>query len=106
MSIAGRREGLESWVWCAALRAFFARDREVVDLRDGDRVPDEEDESLSLAEAFSSAVGGCSAIMSSLVPRDGGALMLARLKSGSSKPGDVFEAAMSLNERAADFVIG
>lgn len=87
MSLAGRREGLDLWVWCAAFLAFFARDRDVVGLRDGDGdgVEDEEevDESLSSAGAFS-VVGGCREIMSLPGSRDEYAFMLAKERSGSS----------------------
>lgn len=84
MSLAGRREGLEFWLRCAALRALLALDREIVGLRDGDGVEDEADESsLSLAEGVSAADGG-RGIMSSLGERDEGGCMLARGKSGSS----------------------
>lgn len=96
-SLAGRSEGLEFWLRCAALRAFFARDREVVGLRDGDGEESEEGESLSLAEACSAA-DGCRGIMSSLASRDGGGCMLNKEKSGSSKACEVFVGAMALHE--------
>ena len=83
MSFAGRKEGLDFWVLCAAFRALFALEREVVGLRDGDGAEDEEEVSLSFAEGFW-AVDGWRGIMPSPGSRDEGASMLARDKSGSS----------------------
>lgn len=61
------------------MRAFFARDREIVRFRDGDgEVSEEEEESLSLAEAFFSAVNGCRGIMSSQASVYEGGFMLAK----------------------------
>ena len=85
MSFAGRREGLECWVWWLALRAFFALDREVMGLRVGDGVEVEEDESLSFAKGVSAADGRCSEIISSLAPWNEVVFMLAKAESGSSK---------------------
>ena len=73
------------------MRAFFALDREVVGLREGDG----EDESLSLAEAVSAA-DGCRGMMSSPASRGEGALMLAREEYGSSKSRESFVGAMAL----------
>ena len=84
MSLAGRREGLESCVRCAALRAFLALDREVVGLRHGDGVEDDEvDESLSLAEGVAAA-DAWRGIMSSRGERGEGGCMLDKGKSGAS----------------------
>ena len=85
MSFAGRREGLECWVWWAALRAFFALDRDVVGLRVGDGFAVEEDESLSSAKEVSAAGGRWSEIISLLDSGNEHGSMLAKAESGSSK---------------------
>ena len=94
MSFAGRKEGLDFWFWCAAFRAFFALEREVMGLRDLDGLEDEEEESLSFSGAFSAAEGSRD-IMSLPASGDKDASILAKEKSGSSKSCEVFVVAMA-----------
>ena len=106
MSFAGRSEGLDFWVWCAALRTFFARDRAIAGFRDGDGEGGE-DESLSVLEAFFSAVDGSRVIMSSLSSRDADAFIFAKDRSESSNSRGKSVGAMALLYRASwEFVVG
>ena len=88
MSFAGRREGLEDWVWWAALRAFLALEREVgVGLwwvGDGGVDIDDDDESLSGFAEEGVVVGKGRGIMSSLEAGEEGGFMLAREMSSAS----------------------
>lgn len=93
MSLAGRREGLEDWVWWAALRAFFALEREGVGLWVGDGGVD--DESLS-SKVGCEAVDGGRGIMSSLESGGEGGFMLDKESfSGFSMSCELFIGAMA-----------
>ena len=71
-----------------------------MDLRNGDGLVDEEEEeSLSFAEAVSAA-DGCREITSSLISRDEGTFKLAKGKSGSSKSLELFVGAMAFYDRS------
>lgn len=99
-SFAGRREGLDFWVSWAALRAFFARERDGVGLRDRDG-EEEEEESLSFAEVVSVA-DGCKGMMSSLASKDEGGLMLAKEESAFLESWEGYVGAMAFHDGNCD----